>query len=345
MIKSGCVFCAALWYTLSGSFKLIHNTRFNEWWGNLSFLKQKTFLSLAKFLVPIFILLFISYEAKGMFDDFNWALLELYLDRLSPQKVVLIIALGLAALFPMYFYDEILQRLFRIKVPKKKLLFYSLSANAFSNLIGFGGVAGATLRSYFYKNYLAGGTPYIKIIAKLSLFYLTGLSLLSWMIIFSDLHLYEDVKLIKIAVWGIAAYTPVLLAIYFFKTSFWNLKHIKKGYAAELLAVSLLEWLFIIFCIWGIAKSLEVSIPFFVIFPIVIISACAGIASMIPGGIGSFDFVFLIGLESQGIPTELGLLILMFYRLSYYIVPVFIGTPFVMNQIWNNGDARNAFKI
>ncbi|WP_026583052.1 lysylphosphatidylglycerol synthase domain-containing protein [Bacillus sp. J33] len=311
----------------------------------MSFPKQKTVLSLAKFLVPIFILLFISYEAKGMFNDFSWALIQLYLDRLSVQRIVFIIILGLIALFPMYFYDEILQRLFRINVPKKKLLFYSLSANAFSNFIGFGGVAGATLRSYFYKNYLSGGTPYIKIIAKLSLFYLTGLSLLSWMIIFSDMHLYEDVKLIKMAVWGIASYAPLLLGFYFFKTSFWNLKYMKKGYAGELLIVSLLEWLFIIICIWGIAKALEVSIPFFVLFPIVVISSCAGIASMIPGGIGSFDFVFLIGLESQGVPTELGLLILMFYRLSYYIVPVFIGTPFVMNQIWNNRDPRNAFKI
>ncbi|CAM3636950.1 lysylphosphatidylglycerol synthase domain-containing protein [Cytobacillus oceanisediminis] len=310
----------------------------------MSFLKQKTFLSLAKFLVPILILFLISFEAKGIFDDFNWALLELYFDRLSPENIFFIIVLGLIALFPMYFYDEILQRLFRIRVPKKKLLFYSLSANAFSNLIGFGGVAGATLRSYFYKNHLSGEIPYIKIIAKLSLFYLTGLSFLSWMIIFSDLHLYEDVKLIKIAVWAIAAYTPLLLGIYFFRKSFWNLKHIKKGYIAELIVVSLFEWFFIIICIWGIAKVLEVSIPFLVIFPIVIISSCAGIASMIPGGIGSFDFVFLIGLESQGIPTELGLLILMFYRLSYYIVPVLLGTPFVMNQIWNNGNARNAFK-
>lgn len=315
-----------------------------EWWGNLSLLKQKTIISLAKFLVPLLILLFISFEAKGIFNDFNWALLELYLVRLSPQSMFIIIALGLIALFPMYYYDVILQRLFHINVPKKKLLFYSFSANAFSNFVGFGGVAGATLRSYFYRRYLASEIPYIKIIAKLSLFYLTGLSLLSWVIIFSDMQLYEDVKLIKMAVWAIAAYTPILLIIFFFRKSFWNLRHLKRGYIAELLIVSLFEWIFVILCIWGIAKVLEVSIPFMIIFPIVIISACAGIASMIPGGIGSFDFVFLIGLESQGVPTELGLLILMFYRLSYYIVPVILGTPFVMNQIWNNRNPGSIFK-
>ncbi|RBP96397.1 phosphatidylglycerol lysyltransferase [Cytobacillus firmus] len=311
----------------------------------MSLLKQKPIITLAKLLVPLFILLFVMVEAKGIFNDFNWALLELYVDRLTFRRLFFILLLGLAALFPMYFYDEILQRLFRIRVPKKKLLFYSLSANAFSNFIGFGGVAGATLRSYFYKDYLTGNTPYIKVIAKLSLFYLTGLSILSWIVLFTDLHLYDDVKLIKIAVWAVAAYTPLLLGLYFFKSSFWNTKHIKKGFAGELLAVSLSEWLFIIICIWGIARALDVSISFFVLFPIVIISACAGIASMIPGGIGSFDFVFLIGLESQGVPTELGLLILMFYRLSYYVVPVFIGTPFVMNQLWNNRIPKNSFKI
>ncbi|MBG9657670.1 hypothetical protein ABE24_23480 [Cytobacillus firmus] len=311
----------------------------------MSLFKQKTIITLVKLLVPLFVLLFVILEAKGIFTDFNWALLELYVDRLTVRRIFFILLLGLAALFPMYFYDEILQRLFRIRVPKKKLLFYSLSANAFSNFIGLGGVAGATLRSYFYKDYLTGSTPYIKIIAKLSLFYLTGLSILSWVVLFTDLHLYDDVKLIKLAVWAVAAYTPLLLGVYFFKSSFWNTKHIKKGFAGELLTVSLLEWLFIIICIWGIARALEVTIPFFVLFPIVIISACAGIASMIPGGIGSFDFVFLIGLESQGVPSELGLLILMFYRLSYYIVPVFIGTPFIMNQFWNNGMPKNSLKI
>lgn len=305
-----------------------------ERWGILSLLKRKNIFRLLKIMIPIFILLLLSLEAKEIFKDFNWRLLTIYLDRLSYQNIVMILLLGLVSLTPMYFYDVILLKIFHIYIPKRKLIFFSFAANAFSNLVGFGGVAGATLRSYYYRNYLSDRTPYIRIIAKLSLFYLSGLSILTWLIAFSDFNVYSEIRFIKFAVWAIAAYTPILMTLFFFRKSFWNLDHLKRGYLSELIAISIFEWLFVVICIWGIAKLLGVSLSISMIFPIVVISACAGIISLIPGGIGSFDLVFLIGMETKGVPTELSLLIIMFYRLSYYIIPVLIGTPFVLYQLF-----------
>lgn len=301
--------------------------------GILSVLKKKTLLTILKILVPIFILLLLRFEAKELFKDFNWDLLNIYLDRLTIQNIVLILLLGLICLFPMYFYDVILLKIFNIHIPKRKLVFYSLSANSFSNLVGFGGVAGATLRSYYYSGYLENNTPYIRVIAKLALFFLTGLSILSWLIVFSDFHVYSEIRLIKWAVFAIAAYSIVLGLSFFFVKSFWNMEKLKRGFVSELIAVSIFEWLFVVICIWGIANILGVFIPFSTIFPIVIISACAGIMSLIPGGIGSFDLVFLIGMETKGIPTELSLLIIMFYRLSYYLFPVLLSTPFLIYRL------------
>lgn len=103
----------------------------------MSLLKQKTIITLSKLLVPLFILLIVMVEAKGIFIDFNWALLELYIDRLTFQRLFFIVLLGLAALFPMYFYDEILQRLFRIRVPKKSyyfILYLPMHSLTFSDL-------------------------------------------------------------------------------------------------------------------------------------------------------------------------------------------------------------------
>ncbi|MBY0120381.1 UPF0104 family protein [Bacillus sp. S/N-304-OC-R1] len=297
------------------------------------FINRKTLLSIAKVIIPILILLIISYEAKGLFKDFNWNLIDLYLDKLSLQRMIIILILGLAALLPMFFYDVILLQIFETKLAKRHLILCSLSANAFSNLVGFGGVAGATLRSYYYRQYVPETVPFIRIIAKMSLFYLTGLSILSWLVALSDLHVYSEIKFMKFAVWGIAAYTPVLLFLFSFRKKFWNLENLKRGFIAELIAVSIFEWLSVGVCIWGIAHLIGVTVPFSIIFPIVIISACAGIISLIPGGIGSFDLVFLIGMETHGIPAELSLLIIMFYRLSYYIFPVLISTPYVILQL------------
>ncbi|KAB2330249.1 UPF0104 family protein [Cytobacillus depressus] len=298
----------------------------------MSYINRKTILTIAKVIFPILILMIISYEAKGLFRDFNWDLMNLYLDRLSFERILIILFIGLIALVPMYFYDVILLHIFNIKVPKRKLVFYSLSANSFSNLVGLGGVAGATLRSFYYRKYVENHVQYIRIIAKMSLFYLTGLSILSWTIVFSDLNVYSEIKFMKYAVWAIAAYTPFLLVVFSFRKKFWSLENLQKGYIAELMTVSIFEWLFVGLCIWAIAHLLNVSIPFALIFPIIIISACAGIISLIPGGIGSFDIVFLIGMETHGIPAELSLLIIMFYRLSYYIFPVLLATPFVIYQ-------------
>ena len=284
-------------------------------------------------MVPIFILLLLSFEANELFKDFNWDLLNIYLDRLTIHNIILILLLGLVCLSPMYFYDIILIKIFNIQIPKRKLIFYSLSANSFSNLVGFGGVAGATLRSYYYSGYLQNDTPYIRIIAKLSLFFLTGLSILTWLIVFSDFHVYSEIRLIKFAVFAIAAYAIIMGLSFIFGKSFWNMEILNRGFISELISVSIFEWLFVVICIWGIANILGVYVSFSTIFPIVVISACAGIMSLIPGGIGSFDLVFLIGMETKGFPTELSLLIIMFYRLSYYLFPVLLSTPFLLHQL------------
>ncbi|MDU1686868.1 MAG: bifunctional lysylphosphatidylglycerol flippase/synthetase MprF, partial [Clostridium perfringens] len=59
--------------------------------------------------------------------------------------------------------------------------------------------------------------------------------------------------------------------------------------------------------------------------PIYIEAAVVGMISMIPGGIGTFDLTFMTGLEVLGIPIEQTLLVIILYRISYYIVPALIG--------------------
>lgn len=302
----------------------------------MALLKQKKLLRIIKLLIPLLLLLLIIFEAEKLFKDFNWTLLDLYMNEVNKIKFLFICAIGLICLFPMYFYDVILVHMLNINIPKRRLIFYSLSANTFSNFAGFGGVAGATLRTYFYRPYLKKDTPFVSIIAKLALFYLTGLSILCWFIVFrhSNAILLSELSWLKYAVWGMALYTPVFLVIFSIKKTFWNLKGLKRSFVAELLFISVTEWFFLLICIWAISSVLGVHISIWELYPIVFAASCAGIVSMIPGGVGSFDLVILLGLEMKGIPTEQGLLILMLYRLSYYLIPVVIGTPVVLKQLW-----------
>lgn len=307
-----------------------------KWWSKLISVSKKQVFTLAKVIIPLVILAVIYYEAQGILKDFDWNLLNLYMDRLSVHHILYIFILGLVAIFPMYYYDVILVKLFHINISKNKLLWMSLSANSYSNLIGFGGVAGATLRSFYYRKYVGDQIPFIKIIAKLSLFYMTGLSILSFIIIIFDGPFLEEMKFAKVAVIAVSAYTPLLFIIFFLRKSTWNLSHLKKTYLGELLLISIFEWLFVVICIWGISNVLGVHISLLAILPIVILSSCVGIVSMIPGGIGSFDFVFLLGMEIYGVQAEICLLILLLYRLSYYLLPALLSTPFVMTEIFRH---------
>lgn len=302
----------------------------------MALLKHKKLLRIIKLLIPILLLMLIIFEAEKLFKDFNWTLLHLYMNEVNKIKFLFVCAIGLICLFPMYFYDVILVHMLNINIPKRRLIFYSLSANTFSNFAGFGGVAGATLRTYFYRPYLQKDTPFVSIIAKLALFYLTGLSILCWFIVFrhSNAILLSELSWLKYAVWGMALYTPVFLVIFSVKKTFWNLKGLKRSFVAELLFISVTEWFFLLVCIWAISSVLGVHISIWELYPIVFAASCAGIVSMIPGGVGSFDLVILLGLEMKGIPTEQGLLILMLYRLSYYLIPVVIGTPIALKQLW-----------
>ncbi len=69
-------------------------------------------------------------------------------------------------------------------------------------------------------------------------------------------------------------------------------------------------------------------------FATFIVAACAGIVSMLPGGIGSFDLMYLLGMEGLGVSSELTLLILLLYRISYFIIPALIGLLSILLYFW-----------
>jgi phosphatidylglycerol lysyltransferase len=65
-----------------------------------------------------------------------------------------------------------------------------------------------------------------------------------------------------------------------------------------------------------------------------IIAAIAGLISMVPGGLGAFDVVFLLGMTQQfDVSKSSVLLALVFYRLAYYILPFFLGLVLSISEL------------
>lgn len=306
--------------------------------------KDKVFKML-KFVFPLFLLVFAVNEIKKFIGNVDVRLLEHELDQLSFISLVLIIVVTVAAVLPMIFYDVILVRSLGGEVSRKELLEQSFIANSFSNMIGFGGLVGAMLRTYFFNKLEHDKRRLVQLIATISLFYLTGISLLSWIVVVEFRHypLFQDTKWLWFAVLGIGLYFPLFYFIHSVKAKRDQVPLISGIDGIKLIVVSLFEWLCVFMALWLLTKLLGISIPIRNLFPVYVVAACAGIISMIPGGLGSFDLVFIWGMQDLHVPEEKVLVLLLFYRLGYYILPFIAGAVLFVklywerwNQSWNN---------
>ena len=89
----------------------------------------------------------------------------------------------------------------------------------------------------------------------------------------------------------------------------------------QLLLVSLLEWTGVLFSFLSVGYLMEIRIDLWQTIPLFIAASVIGIVSMIPGEIGSFDVMMIIGLSAIGVPREIVVVWILLYRLFYYIIP------------------------
>lgn len=299
-------------------------------------IKKEKLLKSAKFIFPLFLLIFAIVEIKKFTGNVNGQLLEDELHKLHISMLILILAITFTAVLPMLLYDVLLVRILGLKVPKKELLEQSFIANSFSNLIGFGGIIGAMLRTYFFHSLEQDKRKLLGVIATVSLFYLTGISVLSWFVTLFYHHfpLFKDVKWLFFAVLGVGLYLPVFLFIHIIKNKKDSPSLITINSAVKLIIVSVVEWFAVFMAIWILSQLFGISISFEQLFPVYIIAACAGIISMIPGGLGSFDLVFIWGMQDLHIAQEKVIVLLLFYRFGYYILPFLASIVLFVKMYW-----------
>lgn len=302
----------------------------------MSIRKKEILINIVKILLPIVIFIIVLREIKNMIVSADINQLYEYLQTIPFHSLFYIAIGGFVAILPMFFYDFFLVRHLKKPVPIVKVSKYSFISNSFSNLIGFGGLIGIALRNFFYKRYETDRKKLFKGIAIVTIFYLSGISLLSWIaILYSKrLNLMEDHIWIFAAIIVVGLIFPVLIVSYQ-KAKQHNFVF-NKNQIVGLIIVSLLEWIFLFAYLYFIAKiiALPVSIgDFFLLF---LVAACTGIISMIPGGMGSFELVFLWGIESLGIESEQMLIVLFLYRVGYYLLPFLLAAFLFLLEIVKN---------
>lgn len=296
--------------------------------------RKEPLLRFLKIVFPIVLLAIAIYEIQQALSGVDVNVLRNEVNQLQVWELLLIFIIAFCAITPMLFYDVILTKLLGIKMNKRTLVKNSFIVNTFSNLIGFGGLVGVFLRNYFYSKYKADREGLLKSIASVTLFYLTGISLLAWLMygFFWDFPLLKEERWLSIAVILVSLYVPVFIGM--------HLIRYKKGssltwkVSLQLMMTSVAEWLAVFVVIWLLTILVHIPISLSTLIPIFLIASCAGIVSMIPGGVGSFDLVFLWGTQSVGIGEEKVLFLLILYRLGYFILPFLVSVLLFVKDYW-----------
>lgn len=306
-----------------------------KWLLRINHIKSKA-IQLLKIIFPLILLVLAIIEIRKFVIDLDIPLLQHEISQIQMTKLLIVLLLLVSAIFPMFFYDVVIIKLLRISISKKKLIKQSLIVNSFSNLIGFGGLIGVMLRTSFYQSNDVGKGQLLKTIATVSLFFLSGISFLSWFILlwYKNVPLLAQTKWLLLAFISVSLYLPVLLLVTLRKNKDYTNQSILFRTKMLLIFVSIFEWTAVFFAIWLLAFVMKIPFRFEDLFPIVIVAACAGIVSLIPGGLGSFDLVFIWGTQYLGIQNEKVVVLLLLYRIGYFFIPFIIGAFLFIKEYW-----------
>ncbi|BDU86806.1 bifunctional lysylphosphatidylglycerol flippase/synthetase MprF [Clostridium perfringens] len=270
------------------------------------------------------VILFIVKEFTSVFRNFNTEYFFMYRNKLDFLNLLIIAVLGIISYIPLSFYDFILKKKVGIRLKNSKLYKYSWIASSIASLLGFGGATSLAFKQYFYGDYVDDKKKLLKEIGKIVALNLTGLSIVCCTYMGIQIYSWNSLGVIKYAIAIIALYAPgfiIYSAYKYFKTK----DRLEFFSTLGTIFISFLEWLTTIILIYVTLRITGASISVNTFLPIYIEAAVIGIISMIPGGIGTFDLTFMNGLESVGVPIEQTLLVIILYRISYFLVPAVIG--------------------
>ncbi|QUS99964.1 bifunctional lysylphosphatidylglycerol flippase/synthetase MprF [Lacticaseibacillus paracasei] len=288
-----------------------------------SFLKKH--LITLKVLFVLAVLVFVIFEVGRISQDLNGEQMRASLATQSPVSLLILLVVGLIAVTPMLTYDFVITELLPGHYKPAYVIKSGWIVNTFTNIAGFGGLLGASLRANFYHE-KASQKQVLFAISKIAMFLLAGLSLWSMIGIVVIFVFGIGAEFANYWVWlvGGAAYFPLLMIISHVRDSeFFADMPLKRQ--LRLTLGSFLEWGGCAAFFLLIGYFLEAPIPLSSVLPLFMVANVIGVISMVPGGLGSFDVLMIMELGQLGLDSSAAFVWLLFYRLFYYVIPFLIG--------------------
>lgn len=297
----------------------------------------KEHLWLFKLIFIASVLFFVVNQLTNILQGMTWnKFIHLILNQ-GVLSIALMVIVGLIAASPMILYDVATTKTLGLSLPKWQLIKDGWIINTINNLVGFGGVVGVTLRMNRYGKEKKGAQT-LATITKTALFMLTGLSLLCFIMLLIVWFVPSEAVYRHYQWWliGGSLFAPLLGLVIRLKHNFFR-EFTKKTLALFYLA-SFGQWLGALCVFLFIGSEVVKTASVIQIAPLFIVATLIGMLTMVPGGIGTFDVLMILGLASLGVNKEVALVWLLFYRLFYYVVPFVSGFILFLHQA---GDKMN----
>ncbi|ALS00709.1 hypothetical protein ATZ33_04780 [Enterococcus silesiacus] len=300
----------------------------------------KDHLSYFKSIFIFSVVIIVFRELLSISKTISFEQLSDIFQDLAIWKIALMLLIGLVAVSPMIGYDIILNKILKQKPKKVFLIESSWMINTINNIAGFGGLVSIGLRSEFYGKE-KDGKKVVQALSKILIFLMSGLSIYSLIAFFLVLFGHTNDYLQQYWIWliGGGLYFPVVLIASLIRKDEY-IGDIDNQTRAGLILTSFLEWTGVLGSFILIGMLMGVKMNPLQIIPLFIAASVIGIVSMIPGELGSFDIMMIVGLSALGINREVVIAWILLYRLFYYIIPFMIGALFFVKNLSHSLNTR-----
>ncbi|HHZ7120785.1 TPA: bifunctional lysylphosphatidylglycerol flippase/synthetase MprF [Enterococcus faecalis] len=282
------------------------------------------------------VLVFVANQVTHIAQGMTWADIFSTMEQQSTGRLIGMVLAGLLGVIPMLLYDYVVVKLLEKegKPPMKRMdwLTSAWVTNTINNLAGFGGVVGATLRINFYGKDVPRGKV-VATVSKVALFLISGLSILSF-VAFVDLFFIRTQNVFReYWVWLLLG-SLIAPALWFF--TYLKRRTLFKTFFPKavllLFGASLGQWLGGMFAFLMIGRLMQVPVSMVSVYPMFVIATLIGMLTMVPGGMGTFDVLMILGLSQLGIDRSQAVVWLLYYRLFYYVTPFMTGVILFLQQ-------------
>ena len=265
----------------------------------------------------------------GQLRGYPWSRLGPSIAEIGTGPVLASILATCVSYLAMTGYDALALRYVEHRLPYRRFAAASFVATAFGNTLGASAVVGAALRARVYS---AWGVPAFAI-TRIAVFNLITLSLGCGVLaavgmahtpdrIGPAVHLPPSVMLgLTLAL--VASIAGYLLWCGAGKRALtvwdWRIDRPSRRLALTQIVLSTLEWLSMAAVLFVLLPGGGLGFPTFA--TVFVVATVAGLVSNVPGGLGVFEAVLLIGLGGAVAPSAL-VTALVAYRIIYFLLPL-----------------------